>query len=78
MQRATDFHDHTSVHEAADLLARSPAPANDQHEPSMLYRYAGWQRAVQASIANGHDDWFERAHHNGDRYALPARASKAG
>jgi len=55
-QRSTDWHDDTSVHEAAAYLNARPGP-DDWSGPEDLYRYAAWQRAAQAAMDAGRDDW---------------------
>jgi hypothetical protein len=59
-QRTTDFHDDSSVHEAAAYLSATPHPTG-RSGADELYRYASWQRAARAAIDAGRDDWHEWA-----------------
>jgi len=74
-QRTTDFHDDSSVHEAAAYL-RAGSPGADQFGADELYRYASWQRAARAAIDAGRTDWHEWACEHWAEFPIrpPARA----
>ncbi|RSM47984.1 hypothetical protein DMB66_47190 [Actinoplanes sp. ATCC 53533] len=74
-QRSTDWFDDSSVHEAAAYLTVSPGP-DDWSGPDALYRYAAWQRAAQAAMAAGRDNWHEWATEHWAQFAV-ARAVPA-
>jgi hypothetical protein len=71
-QRTTDFHDDTSVHEAADYLAAAPPAPDGTRGPDEHYDYACWQRAAKTAIDAGRDDWHEWATEHRTEFTIAA------
>ena len=70
-QLSTDWHDDSSVHEAAAYLDDRRGVAGSEYGPAELYRYAAWQRAAAAAMAAGRDDWHQWAHEHQAQFAVP-------
>ncbi|QWF85756.1 hypothetical protein [Amycolatopsis sp. CA-230715] len=69
VHQSTDWHNDTSVHEAAAYLDSSPR-TRDLFGPDELYRYAAWQRAAQAAMKAGRDNWHEWASSHASEFAV--------
>lgn len=78
-QRTTDWHDDTSVHEAAAYLNARQVP-DDWSGPDELYRYAAWQRAARSAMDAGREDWHEWASAHRTQFTIspPVPADTAG
>jgi hypothetical protein len=68
---STDWHDDHSVQEAAAYLDARPTPAGSPYGSNELYRYAAWQRAAQAAMQAGRDDWHDWASSHAKEFAVP-------
>jgi hypothetical protein len=79
-QRSTDWHDDTSVHEAAAYLRKVRSGPDSWSGPDELYRYAAWQRAARAAMNAGRDDWHDWASEHQAQFtiAVPVPADTTG
>ena len=65
-----DWHDDSSVHEAAAYIGRRRAPTDGWCGSDDLYEYAAWQRAAQTAINDGRDDWHDWAGRHATEFAI--------
>lgn len=68
--RTTDWHDDTSVHQAAVYLEYGPRCAATHCGPDELYRHAAWERAVTAASNAGSEDWQAWAEQHQEEFAI--------
>lgn len=75
--QSTDWHDDASVHEAASFLdraAHNAADIDDRYCSVELYRYAAWQRAAQAAMESGQEDFHAWATTHREEFTVPRPA----
>jgi hypothetical protein len=74
-QRAADWFDDDSVHDAADYLVGNTHGEYSLGGPDELYGYAAWQRAARAAIDAGSADYHGWATEHAREFAVPARTA---
>ncbi|WP_043738367.1 hypothetical protein [Nocardia asiatica] len=68
---STDWHDDTSVHNAAAYVTGDWRVRDGEFGAERLYSYAAWQRAAKAAIDSGRSDWHQWATEHAAQYAIP-------
>ncbi|MEV0732420.1 hypothetical protein [Polymorphospora sp. NPDC050346] len=67
---STDWHDDTSVQEAAAYLEGGDRFEYGQYGPDELYGYAAWQRAAKAAMDAGRHGWHQWASDHQAEFAV--------